>query len=72
MFKPKMKFTYDEVRIIVIFSLYNGSTYFHTAFYEGNGKYADCTSGRSDNIQSNNTMSKSTRSKIKVAIRYAG
>jgi len=55
-----------------IIGLYNGSTYFHTAFYEGNGKYADCTSGRSDNIQSNNTMSKSTRSKIKVAIRYAG
>jgi len=55
-----------------IIGLYNGSTYFHTAFYEGNGKYADCTSGRSDNIQSNNTISKSTRSKIKVAIRYAG
>lgn len=55
-----------------IFSLYNGSTYFHTAFYEGNGKYADCTSGRSDNIQSNNTMSKSTRLKIKVAIRFVG
>ena len=55
-----------------IIALYNGSTYFHTAFYEGNGKYADCTSGRSDNIESNNTMSKSTRSKIKVAIRYVG
>ena len=55
-----------------ILAEFNGSTYFHTIFYEGNGKYADCTSGRSDNIRSGNTMSDSTKGKIKVAIRYIG
>ena len=55
-----------------IISLYNDSGYYHTMFYEGGGKAADCTSGRSDNIQAGNTLSKSTKSKIKVAIRYGG
>ena len=55
-----------------IIALYNGSSYYHTMFYEGNGKAADCTSGRTDNIQSNNVMSQSTKSKIKLAIRYGG
>jgi hypothetical protein len=55
-----------------IAALYSGSGYYHTIFYEGNGLYADCTSGRSDNIQSGNTLSSGTRSRIKVAIRYVG
>ena len=55
-----------------IFAMFSGNSYFHTAFYEGNGRYADCTSGRSDNIQSNNKLSGSARLKIKVAIRFAG
>ena len=55
-----------------ILAEFNGSTYFHTIFYEGNGKYADCTSGRSDNIRSGNPLSDSTKGKIKVAIRYIG
>lgn len=55
-----------------IIALYNGSSYYHTMFYEGNGKAADCTSGRTDNIQSNNVMPQSTKSKIRLAIRYGG
>ena len=55
-----------------IVGLYSGSSYYHTIFYEGNGVYADCTSGRSDNIQSGNTFSSGTKSRIKVAIRYVG
>ena len=55
-----------------IIALYNGSSYYHTMFYEGNGRAADCTRSRSDNIQSNNVMSQSTKSKVKLAIRYGG
>lgn len=55
-----------------IIALFNDAGYYHTMFYEGNGKAADCTSGRSDNIQSGNTLSHSTKSKIKVTIRYVG
>ena len=55
-----------------IIALFNSSGYYHTMFYEGNGKAADCTSGRSDNIKSNNPISQSTKSKIKIAIRYGG
>ena len=55
-----------------IISLFNGSTYFHTMFYEGKGKYADSTCGRSDEIQSGLTMSDGTKSQVKVAIRYIG
>lgn len=55
-----------------IMSMFDGSTYFHTMFYEGNGRYADSTCGRSDEIQSGQTLSEGTRSKIKVAIRYIG
>ena len=55
-----------------IIALFNDAGYYHTMFYEGGGKAADCTSGRSDNIQSGNTLPDSTKSKIKVAIRYGG
>ena len=55
-----------------ILSLFSGSTYFHTMFYEGKGKYADSTCGRSDEIQSGLTMSEGTKSQVKVAIRYIG
>lgn len=55
-----------------IIALFNDSGYYHTMFYEGGGKAADCTSGRSDNIQSGNPLSQSTKYKIKVAIRYGG
>ena len=53
-----------------VIALFNRGGYYHTMFYEGNGRAADCTSGRKDNIQSNNVMSQSTKSKIKIAIRY--
>ncbi len=55
-----------------ILGLYNGSGYYHTIFYEGDGKYADCTSGRSDNIQAGNTLPARYKSQIKIAIRYIG
>ena len=55
-----------------IISLFNGSTYFHTMFYEGKGKYADSTCGRSDEIQSGQTMSEGTKAQVKVAVRYVG
>lgn len=51
-----------------IIAYFNGSTYVHTALYIGNGKIADCTSGRTPNIKygakSYTTMT------IKAAIRY--
>lgn len=55
-----------------IIALYNGSSYYHTMLYEGNSRAADCTRGRKDNIQSYNVMPQSTKSKVKLAIRYGG
>ena len=49
---------------------FNGSTYVHTALYIGDGKIADCTSGRTDNIKYG--VKSYTKWKIKLAFRYTG
>ena len=49
---------------------YNGSGYVHTALYIGNGKIADCTSGRKVGIKYG--VKSYTSMSIKFAIRYVG
>ena len=55
-----------------ICAMFNDKEYYHTIFYRGDGTYADCTSGRTPNIQSGMSLSDKAKSKIKVAIRYIG
>lgn len=52
--------------------LYDGKTYYHTEYYMGNGLFADCTRGRSDQIKAGVPMSKAMQGDIKIAIRYTG
>lgn len=52
-----------------ICAYFNGSTYQHTFFYLGDGKLADCTSGRNDDIKYNVAFSGNYKTKIKVALR---
>ncbi len=56
--------------VIVFFNSVN--QYYHTAGYQGDDKYFDCTSGRKDEIKSGNTLSKGLKADLKVAIRYIG
>ena len=53
-----------------IIAYFNGSDYRHTALYIGDGKIADCTSGRKDNIKYG--VKSYSKWKIKIAIRYTG
>lgn len=53
-----------------IIAYFKGNKYMHTALYIGDGKMADCTSGRSDNIKYG--VSLSSVWSVKVAIRYTG
>ena len=53
--------------IIVYF---NGSNYVHTALYLGDGKIADCTSGRKQSVKYG--VKSYSKWKIKEAIRYTG
>lgn len=55
---------------IIVF--YDGNSYYHTGFYQGNGKYADCTSTRSDSIKTDMTLSAAQKADIKLVIRYTG
>lgn len=52
--------------------LYDGKSYYHTEYYMGDSKFADCTQTRSDNIKADMTMSKAQQADIKIAIRYTG
>ena len=54
-----------------ILCLFEGETSYHVIFYEGNGKYADCSSGGGDAIQAHNPIS-DVEANIKIAIRYGG
>lgn len=54
-----------------ICSYFIGEKYQHTFFYMGDGKIADSTSGRSDNIKAGVAFSGNYKSKTKVAIRPA-
>lgn len=53
-----------------IIAYFNGNRYVHTAIYIGNGKIADCTSGRKDQIKYGAKSYKSMT--IKLAFRYTG
>lgn len=53
-----------------IIAYFNGSDYKHTALYIGDGKIADCTSGRKQSIKYG--VKSYTKWKIKIAIRYTG
>ena len=56
--------------------LYKGSTYYHTIYYMGDGKYAESNTtggiGSSKNIRADIKMSKTCKANLKCAIRYAG
>lgn len=53
-----------------IIAYFSGSTYIHTAVYVGDGKIADCTSGRAVGIKYG--VPSYTNWKIKLAFRYKG
>ena len=53
-----------------VIAYFDGSGYVHTALYIGDGKIADCTSGRSDGIKYG--VPSYTCWKIKLAFRYTG
>ena len=53
-----------------IIAYFNGNNYVHTALYLGDGKIADCTSGRNPNVKYG--VKSYTKWKIKEAIRYVG
>lgn len=53
-----------------IVAYFNGSDYVHTAIYIGNGKIADCTSGRKPSVKYG--VKSYSKWKIEVAIRYTG
>ena len=55
-----------------ILLLYDGKEYYHTVYYMGDGKMADSSSGRSDNIKADVVMSADKKADIKIAIRYTG
>lgn len=52
--------------------LFKDGTAYHVIYYMGDGKYADCTSGRKQNIKAGMALSATTKSHLKVAIRYTG
>ena len=55
-----------------ILLLYDGNTYYHTEYYMGDGKIADSTSGRIDNIKADVLMDFDDKADVKIAIRYTG
>ena len=55
-----------------ILLLFHDDKYYHAIYYMGNGKYADSTRIRDDNVKADVTMSSATEANIKVAFRYTG
>lgn len=53
-----------------IIAYFNGNDYIHTAIYIGDGKIADCTSGRKQSVKYG--VKSYSKWKIKEAIRYTG
>ena len=53
-----------------IVAYFNGSDYVHTAIYVGDGKIADCTSGRKQSVKYG--VKSYTKWKLELAIRYTG
>lgn len=62
----------DKLQSADICALFKSKEYYHTILYLGDGKYADSNSGRSDNIKAGMALSSTSKSRIKVAIRYTG
>ena len=60
----------DKLQKGDIIAYFNGNNYVHTAIYVGNGKIADCTSGRKQSVKYG--VKSYTKWKIKEAIRYTG
>lgn len=56
--------------------LYKGSSYYHTIYYMGNGKYAESNPtggiGSAKNIRADLTLSSTAKANLKCAVRYAG
>lgn len=56
--------------------LYRGSTYYHTIYYMGNGKYAESNTaggiGSAKNIRADLKLSATAKANLKCAIRYNG
>lgn len=53
-------------------AFYHGSSYYHTAYYQGGKRYSDSTTGRSDEIKASMTLSGSLKNDLKLALRYVG
>lgn len=52
--------------------LFKGDDYYHTEYYQGEGLFADCTSGREPNIKADVKMPEKTQKRIKLVLRYMG
>ena len=68
--KNKSGLDYSTLKKGDIVVFFKGSKYVHTALWVGDGKIADCTSGRKDNIKYG--VKPYAKWKIKIAIRYTG
>lgn len=68
--KSKSGISLDKLKPADIIVYFKGNEYIHTALYIGDGKIADCTSGRKDNIKYG--VKSYTKWKVKIAIRYEG
>lgn len=55
-----------------ICALFKGSKYYHTEFYQGNGKYSESNSGSKPQIRADVKLSGAAKKNLKVAIRYVG
>lgn len=62
----------DWIKEADIGVLFKGKNYYHTIYCEGDGKYSDCTSGRTPSIKADMKMSRNTRANLKMIIRYVG
>lgn len=70
LYRNKNGLSFSQLKKGDIVVFFKGSNYVHTALYIGDGKIADCTSGRSDNIKYGATPS--NKWTIKMAFRYTG
>lgn len=55
-----------------ICALFKGSKYYHTIFYQGNGKYSESNSGSKPQVRADVKLSGAAKNNLKVAIRYVG
>jgi hypothetical protein len=55
-----------------ICALFKRSKYYHTIFYQGNGKYSESNSGSKPQVRADVKLSGAAKNNLKVAIRYVG